>query len=152
MNVSTLLKYASLLLVGLMAGHSIIAIIDIEGSPLISDLALHMNYPTWAPMAYLSLALLLGLCMYCLRQEWRTSEFRLVGFALLCVLDEAIMSWISDWQMLTPPAHWIDIQSEWVRLLYIRSALLLTAFGLLLASRIVTKKNPVSHQDAFVVA
>lgn len=115
---------------------------------------------SWMLSFYLLLVVLLFLDLFYLRHEWRSLEFVLVFFALLCICDEFAMTWngympldhvIKSWQMPGPPADWMEIRSQWLRFMYLRSVLLVAGFGLLLSSTFFIKMNQASRQDVFAV-
>ncbi len=167
MNVSMVFRYISLLMTGLMAGSSFAFVLGMgpamERLTVTSYIELHQSMETvfasWTPFFYLTLTLIIAANLFVLRKEWRSLEFMLVAFALLCILDELVMTWtgnlplnrvINSWQMMTPPADWVEVRSQWVRFMYIRCALLVSGFGLLLASSFFMKQSRASHSNAFV--
>ncbi|MBV2167060.1 MAG: DUF1772 domain-containing protein [Bdellovibrio sp.] len=167
MNISMIFRYISLLMTGLMAGSSFAFVLGMgpamERLTVGSYIELHQSMETvfvaWTPFFYLALTLIIVTNLFLLRKDWRSLEFVLVAFALLCILDELVMTWtgnlplnrvINSWQMMTPPADWIEVRSQWVRFMYIRCALLISGFGLLLASSFVMKRSQVSHSSVFV--
>ncbi len=160
-------RYISLMMTGLMAGSSFAFVLGMgpamERLTVGSYIELHQSMETvfvaWTPFFYLALTLIITTNLFLLRKEWRSLEFVLVAFALLCILDELVMTWtgnlplnrvINSWQMMTPPADWIEVRSQWVRFMYIRCALLISGFGLLLASSFVMKRSQDSHSSVFV--
>lgn len=153
-------------MVGLMAGNSFAFVLGIgtamERLSVGSYIELHQSMDTtfsaWTPMFYILITLLVGANLYTIRKDWKSLEFILVAFALICVLDELAMTWtgnlplnrmIHSWQMMSPPSDWAEVRSQWLRFMYIRSALLISGFGLLLASSFFMKKNLSSPRDVF---
>ena len=158
MNITTMLRYTSLMLVGLLAGSSLSFVLGL--GPALEELSagayveIHQSMnPLHSPGVvglYLALAVLLSLDLYHLRNEWKSLEFVLVAFTLICVCDEFAMTWtVQSWEVLALPANWNDVRSQWERFMYIRSALLVTGFGLLLASTFFMKRFQSSRQDVF---
>ena len=119
-----------------------------------------LSFPEWTAVLYAAVTVLMVSSLYLLRKEWKSLEFLLILFALICVTDELLMSWVGNlpinqiihsWQMVSPPPDWIEVRSQWLRFMYIRSALLVSGFGLLLASSFFMKnKTRPSRQDVFV--
>ncbi len=169
MSASIFLRYTALLLVGMMAGSSFAFVLGMgpamEQFSIGAYVEFHRSFETpfslISPVVYtLTLACLVGNLML-LWKSWKTLEFLLVAFALICVIDELLMTrignlplnrMISGWDVIVPPPDWMDIRSQWLRFMYIRSALLVSGFALLLASTFLMKRVPVSRPDAFAVA
>lgn len=169
MNVSTLLRYCGLLLVGMMAGSSFAFVLGMgpamEQLSITSYMEFHRSMETpfniFSPLIYLLAIATLLASLYQIRQSWKSMEFLLIAFALLCVVDELLMTRfgnlplnhvISQWDLIAPPPDWMEIRSQWLRFMYIRSALLVSGFALLLASTFFMKRSPASPQDVFAVA
>lgn len=167
MNVSAVFRYTGLLIVGLMAGSSLTFVIGmgpvIETLSVNSYMELHQSLDAnftawWAPILYYFLTVMLVGNLITIRRQWRSLEFMLILGALICILDELLMTlsgnlplnrMIHSWQTLSPPPNWMEVRSQWMRFMYIRCALLVTGFGLLLASSFFMTKIPVSRQDVF---
>lgn len=147
-------------MVGLMAGNSFAFVLGMgtamERLSVGSYIELHQSMDTtfsaWTPVFYILITLLVGANLFTIRKDWKSLEFMLVAFSLICVLDELAMTWtIHSWQMMSPPSDWAEVRSQWLRFMYIRSALLISGFGLLLASSFFMKKNLSSPRDVFAV-
>lgn len=169
MNASTLLRYVGLLLVGLMAGSSFAFVLGMGtamGQLSISSYlefhrALETPFSMMSPLIYILAMLTMVGNLYVLRSQWKSVEFLLIAFSLICVVDEVLMTrfgnlplnrLINQWDLIAPPPDWLEIRSQWLRFMYIRSALLVSSFGLLLASTFFMKRFPASRQDVFAVA
>lgn len=156
------------MMVGLMAGNSLAFVLGmgnaIENLSVGSYIELYQSMDTaltvWTPMFYVIVTGLMAASLWVLRKEWKSVEFMLVAFALICVLDELAMTWsgnlplnrlIHSWQSISPPSNWSEVRSQWLRFMYIRSALLISGFGLLLASSFFMKRTLPSRRDAFAV-
>lgn len=147
-------------MVGLMAGNSLAFVLGMGtameklsmGSYIELRQSMDTTFSAWAPLFYILITASIASNLYYLRRAWRTLEFMLVAFALVCVLDEAVMTWAThSWQLMTPLSDWDDIRSQWLRFMYIRSALLVSGFGLLLASSFFMKRSLSSPRDVFAV-
>ena len=88
-------------------------------------------------------------------------EYLLMVFAVICVLNELLMTYmgnlplnqlITSWDLMSPPPDWMDIRSQWLWFMYIRCALLVAGFSLLLASIFMMRPAPSSQPDAFAAA
>ncbi|WP_413568992.1 anthrone oxygenase family protein [Bdellovibrio sp. HCB117] len=169
MNVSGFLRYTSLMLVGLMAGSSFAFVLGMgpamEKLSAAAYIELHQNldpaFTAWNPFLYFLVTLIIAANLYLIRHDWKSLEFLLVLFALICVLDELLMTWtgnlplnraVHSWQMLAPPSDWVEVRSQWLRFMYIRCALLVSGFGLLLASSFFMKRSLSSQPSVFVVS
>lgn len=166
---SVFIRYISLLLVGVLAGNSFAFVMGmgtaIQNLSPGSYVELHQSMDQTCsyvlPSLYFVIIGLLGVNIYALRSDWKSTEFILVVFSFICILDEVIMTWVGNlplsrmiysWQISTPPAEWMQARTEWLRFMYIRSALLVSCFGLLLASSFFMKRNLASRKDVFVAA
>ncbi|WP_374075978.1 DUF1772 domain-containing protein [Bdellovibrio bacteriovorus] len=141
-----------------MAGNSFAFVLGMgtamEHLSIGSYIEIHQSMDTTfsalTPMFYTFITLLIAANLYTIRKDWKSLEFMLVAFALICVLDELAMTWtIHSSQMMSPPSDWAEVRSQWLRFMYIRSALLTSGFGLLLASSFFMKKNLSSPRDVF---
>ncbi|WP_291515817.1 DUF1772 domain-containing protein [Bdellovibrio sp. ArHS] len=152
-----------------MAGSSFAFVLGMgpamENLSAAAYIELHQNldpaFSAWNPLLYFILTVTIVANLFLLREEWKSLEFLLVLFALICVLDELLMTWtgnlplsraVHDWQMLAPPTNWAEVRSQWLRFMYIRSALLVSSFGLLLASSFFMKQSRASRSNVFVVS
>lgn len=152
MLIRMLLRYATLLLSGLLAGSSfayVLGLATLAESP-------HFTNVSWceeAPFLCGLLLLLIAGDLLTLRRRWKSVEFLLVAFSLICILDEMTMTWmIHSWHVLSPSVEWVEVRSQWFRFMYIRSALLASGFALLLASVFFMKLTLASQRDAFAAA
>lgn len=169
MNVVIFLRYTALLLVGMMAGSSFAFVLGMGpameqfsiGSYVEFHRSLETPFSLMSPLIYVLALVTLAGNLIVLRKGWKSMEFLLIVFSLICVVDELLMTrignlplnrLISGWDLIAPPPDWMEIRSQWLRFMYIRSALLVSGFALLLASTFFMKRVPVSQPDAFVVA
>lgn len=160
MNATVILRYTSLMLAGLLAGSSVSFVLglgtalDRLSADAYTEIHQSMN-PLFSPGViglYLALAIFLSLDLYSIRSGWKSLEFVSVAFSLICVCDEFAMTWtVQSLEILSLPANWIDVRSQWEGFMYIRSALLVAGFALLLASTFFMKRFQSSRQDAFAV-
>lgn len=158
MNFKHLMKYVSLLIVGLLAGNSFAFVLGvgsaIEKLSASSYIAFHesmqRSFLSWTPLLCGFLVLILGSLLVALRKEWREFEFFFVLFALLCILDELVMSWngnfplnriINAWRVEGAPSDWSYVRTQWLHFMYWRCALMISSFILLLASVFLTKTD-----------
>lgn len=156
MNFKHLMKYISLLFVGLLAGNSFAFVLGmgpaIEKLSASSYLAFHesmqRSFLSWTPLLCGFLVFILVSLLVILRKNWRDFEFFFVLFALLCILDELIMSWsgnfplnrmISSWRLDGAPSDWSYVRAQWLQFMYWRCALMVASFILLLASVFISK-------------
>src|SRR5438445_12965248 len=102
MKFNLLMKYTSLLLVGLLAGNSFAFVLGmgsaIEKLSASSCIAFHesmqRSFLSWTPMLCVLLIFTLGSLLITMRKRWKEMEFFFVLFALICILDEMFMTWI----------------------------------------------------------
>lgn len=156
------------MMVGLLSGGSFSFVLGLgsamEHLSLAAYVEIHQSMSplldSWMLSFYLLLVAFLFLDLFYLRHEWQSLEFVLVFFALLCICDEFAMTWngnmpldhvIKSWHMQSPPPDWMEIRSQWLRFMYLRSVLLVAGFGLLLSSTFFIRKNQASQQDVFAV-
>lgn len=169
MNLSLGLKYLGLLLLGLMAGSSFALVVGVgptlENLSILAYLEFHRNwthsFSMMSPIVYSLVLLTLTASMYLSRRRWKSMEFLLIAFAVICVLNELLMTYmgnlplnqlITSWDLMSPPPDWMDIRSQWLWFMYIRCALLVAGFSLLLASIFMMKPARSSQPDAFAAA
>ncbi|UXR64080.1 DUF1772 domain-containing protein [Bdellovibrio bacteriovorus] len=169
MNLTLGLKYLGLLLLGLMAGSSFALVVGVgptlENLSILAYLEFHRNwhqsFSMMSPVVYALALLTLSANMYLSRHRWKSMEFLLMLFAVICVLNELLMTYmgnlplnqlITSWDLLSPPPDWMDIRSQWLWFMYIRCALLVAGFSLLLASIFMMKPVRSSQPDAFAAA
>lgn len=152
MLVRVIFRYAGLLLSGLLAGSSFAYVAGMAA------LVESRNFTNvfWCdeapPLCGLLLVIIAG-NLITLRRRWKSLEFLLIAFSLVCVLDEMAMTWmIHSWHVLSPSFDWTEIRSQWLRFMYIRSALLASGFALLLASVFFMKRTLASRRDVFAAA
>ncbi|NUN05162.1 MAG: DUF1772 domain-containing protein [Bdellovibrio sp.] len=158
MNVTAILRYTGLLMAGLLAGSSISFVaglssaLDRLSADVYADIHQTMN-PLFGPGIlglYFALVVFLSLDLYSMRSVWKSREFVLVAFSLICICDEFAMTWtVQSLEVLSLPANWIDVRSQWERFMYIRSSLLVAGFALLLVSTFFMKRFQPSQRDAF---
>lgn len=167
MNYSLIVRYSSLFLVGLMAGNSLAFVLGV--GPAIRSLSapayielhhsINDNFVRWTPVLYTCLLGIVGANLFVLRNHWRSMEFFLVLFTLICIFDEMFMMlrgnlplhrMIQSWEAFSPPTNWSQIRQEWLEFMYLRAALLITGFSLLVLSCCVSKRFRTS-QDVAVV-
>ena len=167
MNYSLFVRYSSLFLVGLMAGNSLAFVLGV--GPAIRSLSapayielhhsIHENFVRWTPVLYTVLLGIVSANLFVLRNQWRSLEFFLVLFTLLCVFDEMLMMlrgnlplhrMIQSWEVFSPPTNWAQIRQEWLEFMYLRAALLITGFSLLVLSCCVSKRFRTSPDVAVV--
>lgn len=158
MNTTTVLRYTSLMMAGLLAGSSVSFVaglgsaLDLLSVEAYLDIHQSMN-PLYSPGIlglYLALTVFLILDLYSMRCDWKSLEFAFVAFSLICVCDEFAMTWtVQSLEVLSLPGSWMDVRSQWERFMYIRSALLVAGFGLLLASTFFMKRFQTSPRDVF---
>ncbi|MDG0815186.1 DUF1772 domain-containing protein [Bdellovibrio svalbardensis] len=158
MKFNQLMKYTSLLLVGLLAGNSFAFVLGM-GSAMkklsaSSYVAFHesmqRSFLSWTPMLCVLLIFALFSLLVTMRKRWKELEFYLVLLALVCVLDELFMTWTGNYPLnKVASVGWGDIRTQWLHFMYWRCALLIVGFGLLLAS-VFTKRSvsPISRDVA----
>lgn len=121
--------------------------------------AMQRSFLAWTPLLCGCLVVILSMILVSTRRRWKELEFSLVLFAMLCVLDELVMTWtgnlplnrlIYGWQFSGPPNNWEAIRTQWVQLMYLRCGLLGVGFSLLLASVLVKKTEAPISQDVAV--
>ncbi|WP_374000797.1 DUF1772 domain-containing protein [Bdellovibrio bacteriovorus] len=169
MNLSLGLKYLGLLLLGLMAGSSFALVVGVgptlENLSILAYLEFHRNwnhsFSMMSPIVYALALLTLVANMYLSRGRWKSMEYLLMVFAVICVLNELLMTYmgnlplnqlITSWDLMSPPPDWMGIRSQWLWFMYIRCALLVAGFSLLLASIFMMRPAPSSQPDAFAAA
>lgn len=168
MKFSIFFRYVGLLLVGLMAGSSFSFLVGmgsgLERLPVGSKFELHksMEFPfaQWTYVIYLALILILCFNLFSIRQKWKTLEFILVVFSLVCVVDDLVMTLVGDLPLIesiqswlsTSPGNWIEVRSQWLNFMYIRCALLISSFILLLASSYLMDRPKASRKGVFAAA
>jgi hypothetical protein len=160
MKFNQILKYTSLLLVGLLAGNAFAFVVGMgpamEKLSATSYIGFHQSmqrsFLAWTPLLCAMVVVLLAGLL-------KRIEFLFVVFALVCVLDELFMTWtgnmplnriIHSWQFQGAPNDWEDIRRQWVQLMYWRCALLVSGFALLIASVLVKRTEAPISQDVAV--
>lgn len=173
MNFKSVMRYTSLLLVGLLAGNAFAFVLGMgpaieklsASSYLVFHESMQRSFLSWTPMLCGLLVLVLLVSLLTMRREWRKLEFLLIAFALLCVADELFMTWtghfplsrsIQMWRETGAPTDWSEIRTQWLHFMYWRCVLLLVGFGFLLASVCIRKNEipfsrPASLDAAAVV-
>lgn len=169
MKLTFLLRFTCLLLLGLMAGGALSFVARwnaaFEGMSTVSAVG-YQNilinsgaYPSAIIYALIFTGMFLDLI--CMRSQWKSPEFILVLFALICIADEGLMTysgnlpmnrWLPAMDLGLPPISWLDVQTQWAKFMYIRSALLVTSFALLLASTFFMKASQSSQQGVVAAA
>ena len=169
MNLSLGLKCLGLLLLGLMAGSSFSLVVGVgpmlENLSIMAYLEFHRNwsrsFSMMSPIVYVLALSTLTLSLYLSRRRWKSMEFLLMVFSAICILNELLMTrlgnlplnqLITSWELMSPPPDWMDIRSLWLWFMYIRCALLVAGFSMLLASIFMMKSAPSSQSDAFAAA
>lgn len=168
MEITIFLQYFGLLLAGLMVGSSISfhvgVILSIEKSSGSSireiNQLMELHFAEWIYVIYLAFILVLGSILFLIRRRWKSLEFLMVVFSLVCVVDDLVMTLAGNLPMLqglrswqnTASENWIEIRSQWSNFMYIRCALLSASFILLLASTYLMTRTKISQKDAVVVA
>ncbi|MBO9666016.1 MAG: DUF1772 domain-containing protein [Bdellovibrio sp.] len=167
MKFNHILKYTSLLLVGLLAGNAFAFVVGMgpamEKLSATSYIGFHQSmqrsFLAWTPLLCAMVVLLLAGLLIEMRHKWKRIEFLFVVFALVCVMDELFMTWtgnmplnriIHSWQIQGTPNDWEDIRRQWVQLMYWRCALLVSGFALLIASVLVKRTEAPISQDVAV--
>lgn len=168
MNLTFALRYLSLLFVGLLAGNAFAFVLGVGPALEMLSVGTYVEFHQAmmsflgerAPILYGGAIVSLLLSMYVMRRQWRSLEYIMVFFALICVLDELLMSVsgnmpltrvIQSWQINQPPNNWAEVRSQWMYLMYWRCALLVSAFVLLLSASSF-KKRSLSSASGVVVA
>ncbi|MFM6928856.1 MAG: DUF1772 domain-containing protein [Bdellovibrio sp.] len=168
MTNNRILKCTGLFLVGLLAGNTFAFILGMqptmESLSASSYIAFHQsmqrNFLAWTPLLCSFLVVILAMTLINMRRQWKELDFFFVLFALICVLDELMMTWTGSFPLarvfLSSQAHgssdgWEVIRAQWVYLMYWRFAMLFAGFGLLLASIFIKKiGSPISRDVAVV--
>jgi len=151
MKFGYLLGYVNLFCVGLLAGSAFTFVLGL--CPIMENLsissyvefhqALEGSFSCKLPALYGGTLLLLAFTLFIKRKSWRTLTFALVVCAFLCIADELIMTVngssplgksIQAWQVQQLPQDWVEVRVQWLRFIYWRAALLVSAFILLLIS------------------
>lgn len=168
MEITIFLQYFGLLLAGLMAGSSIFfhvgVISGIEkssgGSFREVNQIMELPFAEWTYVIYLAFIFTLCLNLFLIRRRWKSLEFMMVVFSLVCVVDDLVMTLAGNLPMVqglrswqnTSAENWIEVRSQWSNFMYIRCALLSASFILLLASTYLMTKTKISQKDVVVVA
>ncbi|HEX7675472.1 MAG TPA: DUF1772 domain-containing protein [Bdellovibrio sp.] len=164
MNLNNLIRYSSLLLVGLLAGNAFAFVLGMgpamEKLSASSYMAFHeslqRSFLSWTPSLCILLVMFLALELFGMRRRWRNLDFFFVLFALLCVLDELMMTWVGNfplntlihsWVLQGVPMDWGQIRAQWLYFMYWRCALLVASFSLLLASSVIMNSESQASRD-----
>jgi uncharacterized membrane protein len=167
MKLNQFLKYTSLLLIGLLAGNAFAFVIGMgpamqklsASSYIAFHQAMQRSFLSWTPLLCFVVVFKLAVHLFVMRKHWQRVEFFFVLFALLCVMDELVMTWTGNmplnrvihmWQFQGPPNDWENIRSQWVQLMYWRCALLVAGFSFLIGSVLVKKTESPILQDVSV--
>lgn len=162
------MKYSSLLLVGLLAGNSFAFVLGmgpaIEKLSASSYISFHesmqRSFLSWTPMLCVLLVAFLASLLITMLKQWKTLQFFLVLFSLICVADELFMTWSGNyplsrlmltWRFEGAPTDWGNIRTQWLYFMYWRCALLVAGFGLLLAAVCTTKSASRISPDVAAV-
>ncbi|MNJ91300.1 hypothetical protein D3C87_89510 [compost metagenome] len=168
MNINFFLRYISILFVGLLAGNAFAFVLGVGPALEMLSVGTYVEFHqammsflgARAPILYAGSLMALSLSLVTMRKQWRTLEYVMVLFALICVLDELVMSVngnlpltrsIQSWQINQPPNNWAEVRSQWMYLMYWRCALLVSAFVLLLSASCFKDKS-LSSASGVVVA
>ncbi len=169
MKLTFMLRFTCLLLLGLMAGGALsfvarwnAAFESVSAVSAVGYQSLLITSGAYTSVVIYALILTgMFLDLICMRSQWKSPEFILVLFAMICIADEGLMTysgnlplnrWLPVMDLGLPPISWLEVQTQWVKFMYIRSALLVTSFALLLASTFFMKGTLSSRQDVVVVA
>lgn len=167
MKLNQFLKYTSLLLIGLLAGNAFAFVIGMgpamqklsASSYIAFHQAMQRSFLSWTPLLCFVVVFKLTVHLFVMRKHWQRIEFFFVLFALLCVMDELVMTWTGNmplnrvihlWQFQGPPNDWENIRAQWMHLMYWRCALLVAGFSFLIGSVLVKKTESPILRDASV--
>ncbi|WP_413558933.1 anthrone oxygenase family protein [Bdellovibrio sp. HCB209] len=167
MKLNQFLKYTSLLLIGLLAGNAFAFMIGMgpamQKLSASSYIAFHQSmqrsFLSWTPLLCMVVVFKLVVHLIVMRRHWKKVEFLMVSLALLCIVDELVMTWtgnmplnklIYSWQFEGAPNDWQGIRNQWVSLMYWRCTMLIMGFSFLIGSVLVRKTESPILQDAAV--
>jgi hypothetical protein len=162
-------RYIAILMVGLLAGNSFAFVLGMgpamESLSAFTYIEFHRQLEGFfsgrTPLMYTLALLALTVDLLLLRRSWKNLEFVLIFFSLICILDELLMASngsgplvrsLSAWNIREIPVDWVDVRALWLRFMYWRSALLVSAFAMLLLATCITNKSPEASADDAVAA
>lgn len=149
MNLAFLLRYCSLLCVGLLAGNAVAFGVgmmaeDLENLTPVSYQIMMVFIGSKASYLYFGAFASLGLTLFSLRRYWKTLHFISLFFAFICLGHEVLLSTSSQTLLLQHTKDWMTLRSQWAHFLYWRCSLLTSSFILLVISSFTTGKSQAS--------
>ncbi|MNL26857.1 hypothetical protein D3C87_1484130 [compost metagenome] len=169
MTWNFIFRYIAILMVGLLAGNSFAFVLGMgpamESLTAMTYLEFHRQLEGFfsgrTPIMYAVAIASLILDLILQKRTWKSLEFVLVLFALICILDELLMALggsapithsLRDWSVQNIPVDWVEVRDLWLRFMYWRSAMLVSSFALLLAATCLTSKSLEPSEGVAVVA